>query len=314
MRRFIIPLLLLLPFTMAAQSQTVSASSPSAASNTSTVSNTSTATAPSTSTVLSSATNPSMTMSDASQAPITLAQLQSTLAAEGRSISGASYRELARLEESRGGLSANLWNAEYVFRIGESTFIVDMRLISAITLASLIIVLVLFSPLGFTVFRGGVHALLGSILQFLHIAPEYGEHLRTEPQKWLQREDSARRAFRMYMRNAFIPLYRNNITAIAFLGTAFLIMSIGFRGIKFMVPHQPEMIIMAIIVEITVLCMLGLSTWYEHSEAQSVPEPLPETVRLPNGQYLERDFVMRAIHDVLDDLSTVATVENTERS
>jgi hypothetical protein len=302
MRHLIIPaLLLLLPLmagaqqlpavSAAAQSPTASAAASSSA-------------AP---------TQPSMTLNDAAHATVTLAQLKSSLASEGRSISGASYRELERLSESPGGLSANLWNAEYVFRIGESTFIVDMRLISTVTLAAFVIVLVLFSPLGFTLFRGGAHALLGSVLQFLRIAPEYGEHLRTEPRKWLAREQSARLAFRRYMHSAFIPAYRNNITAIAFLGTAFLIMSIGFRGIKFMVPHQPEMIIAAIIVEITVLCMLGLSTWYERSESEQAA-PVADAVRLPNGQYLEREFVMKAIRDVVADLDAAAATEKGGRS
>ncbi len=261
---------------------------------------------------ISAAAQPQPVVS-ASHATMSLAQLKSELAQSGRSVSSASYKELERLTMSPGGVAANLWNDAFVFRIGESTFIVDMRLISALTLTSLIVVLVLFSPLGFTLFRGGVHALIGSVLQFLRIAPEYGEHLRTEPKKWLLRESSARLAFRMYMRNAFIPEYRNNITAIAFLGTAFLIMSIGFRGIKFMVPHQPEMIIAAIIVEITVLCMLGLSTWYERSDSEE-SAPAADAVQLPDGQYLEREYVMKAIHEVVADLNAAAAVEKGGRS
>lgn len=297
MRHLIIPaLLLLLPFfTGAQQPPAVYAAAQSSEARTAASSS-------------AASTHASMTLSDAAHASVSLAQLKSNLAAQGRSLGGASYRELERLAESPGGLYANLWNAEYVFRIGESTFIVDMRLISTVTLGAFVILLVLFSPLGFMLFRGGAHALLGAMLQFLRIAPEYGEHLRTEPRKWLQREPRARMAFRHYMHSAFIPAYRNNVTAIAFLGTAFLIMSIGFRGIKFMVPHQPEMIIAAIIVEITVLCMLGLSTWYERSDSEQ-PAQAVDAVRLPNGQYLEREFVLKAIRDVVADLDAAAAVE-----
>jgi hypothetical protein len=33
-----------------------------------------------------------------------------------------------------------------------------------------------------------------------------------------------------------------------------------------MVAHQPDFIVIAIVVEITVLCLLGLTTWYEKEE------------------------------------------------
>lgn len=239
---------------------------------------------------------------------VSLADLKTELTADNRTISGATYAELEHLVVSRGGLSNNLWNDEYVFRIGESTFIVDMRLVSTVILLSLIVVLILFSPLGFMLFRGGVHALLGSTLQFLRLAPDYGEHLRLEPRKWLARESTGRLAFRAYMRESFIPQYRNNVTAVAFLGTAFLIMSIGFRGIKFMVPHQPEMIIIAIVVEITVLCMLGLSTWYERAEEEQ-PAAIADTIQLPNGQYIEREYVLTALRSVVEDLNAAAATE-----
>ncbi len=312
MRHLIIPALLLLLPLMAGARQ-LPAASAAAQSPTATATGSSSAVSTTSVSTPAVSTLASMSLSDAAHATVTLAELKSRLASQGRGISGASYRELERLAESPGGLSANLWNAEYVFRIGESTFIVDMRLISTVTLAAFVVVIVLFSPLGFTLFRGGAHALLGAALQFLRIAPEYGEHLRTEPRKWLQREHSARIAFRRYMHSAFIPAYRNNVTAIAFLGTAFLIMSIGFRGIKFMVPHQPEMIIAAIIVEITVLCMLGLSTWYERSDSEQ-PASATDAVQLPNGQYLEREFVMKAIRDVVADLDAAAALEKGGRS
>jgi|GEM_PF-881801 len=239
---------------------------------------------------------------------LALAELETMLAKDGRALSGASYAELEHLMPSPGGVAANLWNSAYVFRIGESTFIVDMRLITVVLLTSLGVVLLLFSPLGFMLFRGGAHALIGGVLTAFRIAPEFGEHLRREPKKWIRKEESSRRAFRAYMRHSFIPDYRNNVTAVAFLGTAFLILTIGLRGIKFMVPHQPDLIIMAIAVEITVLCMLGLTTWYERSEQLQSAETV-ETVRLPNGQYIDKEYVLQALRGVVEDLNASSAAE-----
>ncbi|MFZ1731660.1 MAG: hypothetical protein WBQ23_13350 [Bacteroidota bacterium] len=238
---------------------------------------------------------------------ISLPQLKTALAKDGRGISEATYDELDRLLPSSGGALANLNNPEFVLRIGTSTFILDMRILGAVILLAMLVTLLLFSPIGFVLFRGGVHALLGNLLLMTHIAPDYGRHLVEEPRKWLRREATARLAFRGYMKSSFLPEYRNGITGTAFLGTAFLIFTIGLRGIKFMVPHQPDLIIIAIIVEITVLCMLGFSTIYERTDDEA-PAAMPENeaIMLPNGEYISREYVLDALQTVLSDLSVAA--------
>ena len=198
---------------------------------------------------------------------VTLFELSSRLSAEipARGLSEATPRELQLLLPSDGGLLANLWNPQYVTRIGSSTFLIDLRLVTLVLGYSACIVLLFFTPLGFALFRGHLHGLAGRFLLVTSIAPELGRHLMREPRKWLSRTGSARAGFSAYMREDFIPLYRNNVTALAFLGTAFLILVIGLRGIKFLVAHQPDLIIIAIIVELTVLCLLGMTTWYERA-------------------------------------------------
>ncbi|MBN1446542.1 MAG: hypothetical protein JXA28_01325, partial [Bacteroidetes bacterium] len=101
---------------------------------------------------------------------------------------------------------------------------------------------------------------------------------------------------------------RNNVTAAAFLGTAFLILVIGLRGIKFLVPQHPDLVIAAIIVEITVLCMLGLTTWYERSDELQSAEAV-ETVRLPNDEYIDKEYVLQALRSVVEDLNSSVAPE-----
>ena len=229
-----------------------------------------------------------------------LQQLKTELAESGRTLSNATYIELATLEASDGGMLANLWNAEFVTKVGDSTFILDMRLLTTVILVSTSLLLFLFTSLGFSLFRGRIHAMLGGLLEWSGIAPEVGKELRVLPLYRLRHGIPARTAFREYMRIDFVPKNRHRITALAFLGTAFLIMTIGLRGIKFMVPQQPDLIIVAIIVEITVLCMLGLSTWYEQQDADAVP--VKEGVRLPDGSYVSRDYILKALTMVMNDL------------
>ena len=85
----------------------------------------------------------------------------------------------------------------------------------------------------------------------------------------------------------------NNVTAVAFMGTAFLIAMIGLRGIKFFVAHQPDWIMYALIVEITVLLLLGLTQWYESDEEGTEPEGIGK-----GG----RELSLREVEEKLDML------------
>ncbi|MBN1447157.1 MAG: hypothetical protein JXA28_04445 [Bacteroidetes bacterium] len=187
---------------------------------------------------------------------------------KGRDLSQLTHPELESIRESPGGYFGNLFNTEYVFKIGNATFIINMFAINLIILIAGTVVLFFFTPIGLFLFRGSLHAFVGAILKGTGLSNKFGEHLMKEPKKWLQREKSVRGAFALYMHNEFIPEYKNNITAIAFMGTAFLILNIGLRGVKFMTAHQPDLIVIAIVVEITVLMLLGLTTWYEKEEEE----------------------------------------------
>lgn len=178
-----------------------------------------------------------------------------------RNLSQATHEDLLLLKE--GGPIT-----ETVLKIGLSTFIMNMLWIWGVIIFSAFTIFMFFTPLGFALFRGNLHAFVGAVLKATGVSSKFGDHLIKEPKKWIQREKSVRQAFALYMHNEFIPEYKNNITAIAFIGTAFLILNIGLRGVKFMVAHQPEMIVLAILVEIFVLCLLGLTTWYEKEEEE----------------------------------------------
>ncbi|MFZ1730701.1 MAG: hypothetical protein WBQ23_10475 [Bacteroidota bacterium] len=200
---------------------------------------------------------------------VTLEQMKMKLRDEGknRNLSQLTHAELELIKPSEGGLISNLFNPELVTKVGNSTFIMNMLAITLVITISGFVVLFFFTPIGLFLFRGSMHTFVGAILKSSGISKKFGDNLMTGPKKWLKHENgSVRAAFALYMHNDFIPQYKNNITAIAFMGTAFLILNIGLRGVKFMTAHQPDLIVIAIIVEITVLLLLGMTTWYEKEE------------------------------------------------
>jgi hypothetical protein len=219
---------------------------------------------------------------------ITVDQLEAQLRQDNRNLSQATPQDLERLAE--GGR----WSA-YVLKIGNSIFILNIAAIFTIGIILVFVVVMFFTPLGLAFFRGGLHAFAGSVLKATGISPGqegFGYHLMTKPREALKKADGVRNAFRHYMHHDFIPNYKNNVTALAFMGTAFLICMIGLRGVKFMTPQSPDLIIIAIIIEMTVLMFLGLTTWYEKEEDEETGPG-----GLPNKQ-LSLDDVERRLEDL----------------
>ena len=203
---------------------------------------------------------------------MTLDQYKAQLRQEGtgRNLSMATHEELSKLIEG-GPLT------EQVLKIGNATFIMNLLVIYIVAGVSLAVILMFFTPLGLALFRGNLHAFIGAVLKATGVSGGnngFGAHLIKKPKEALAKHkgEGVRMAFAYYMHNDFIKNYKNNITAIAFIGTAFLILNIGLRGVKFMVAHQPDLIVIAILVEITVLCLLGLTTWYEKEEKEEAGE------------------------------------------
>lgn len=189
--------------------------------------------------------------------------LERELAEQGRNLSMATHDDLVQLKD--GGAIT-----QYVLKIGGSVFIINFIPIIILISGAVFIIVFFFTPIGLFLTRGALTSAIGSLVITLGISKEFGESLK-HIQKWLVKTGSVREGFRRYMHEEFIHKYKNNVTAAAFMGTAFLIAMIGLRGIKFFVAHQPDWIMYALIVEITVLLLLGLTTWYE-SEVQG-PEP-----------------------------------------
>jgi hypothetical protein len=79
---------------------------------------------------------------------------------------------------------------------------------------------------------------------------------------------------------------------------------IGLRGIKFMVASQPNLIILAIVIEVSVLTLLAVTTWYEPEKDKEEGEGIP----LP-GKQLTLSEVQAKLKALEDDLAASVSKE-----
>jgi hypothetical protein len=74
------------------------------------------------------------------------------------------------------------------------------------------------------------------------------------------------KGFRLYMSHHFCEKFQNLTTGLAYGGAAILIIAIGVRGIKFIPPTKPSIILFAITLEFSLLLLLALTLLYTESE------------------------------------------------
>jgi hypothetical protein len=71
---------------------------------------------------------------------------------------------------------------------------------------------------------------------------------------------------RLYMTHHFCEKYQNTVTGMAYGGAAFLIVAIGIRGLKFIPADKPSFILLAIILEFSMLSLMALTLLYTEGE------------------------------------------------
>jgi len=74
------------------------------------------------------------------------------------------------------------------------------------------------------------------------------------------------KGLRLYMAHHFTEKYSNNVTAMAYGGAAILIVAVGIRGLKFIPPQRPSMILLAIFLEFSMLSLLAVTMFYTEEE------------------------------------------------
>lgn len=71
---------------------------------------------------------------------------------------------------------------------------------------------------------------------------------------------------RLYMTHHFCEKYQNTVTGLAYGGAAFLIVAIGIRGLKFIPADKPSFILLAIILEFSMLVLMAVTLLFTEGE------------------------------------------------
>jgi hypothetical protein len=73
----------------------------------------------------------------------------------------------------------------------------------------------------------------------------------------------------MYMRFYFTIKYSNTVLGLVYMGAAVLIIIIGLRGLKFIPPTQPSLVLFALGLEFTLLVTYAITLMYTKQETES---------------------------------------------
>jgi hypothetical protein len=77
---------------------------------------------------------------------------------------------------------------------------------------------------------------------------------------------------KMYMRFYFTVRYNNTILGLVYIGAAVLIIIIGLRGLKFIPPTEPSLVLFALGLEFTLLIIYAIVMMYSREEDEFSPE------------------------------------------
>jgi hypothetical protein len=118
---------------------------------------------------------------------------------------------------------------------------------------------------------GGILAFRNETL-YGRIQEAYSEAVMTEienlkaAQDWQKARFKIMPALRLYMAHHFTERYANNVTGFAYGGAAILIIVVGIRGLKFIPANRPSVMLMAILLEFTLLALMAISLFYTEEE------------------------------------------------
>lgn len=92
---------------------------------------------------------------------------------------------------------------------------------------------------------------------------------------------------RMYMRFHFTQKYSNTVLGFVYMGAAVLIIIIGLRGLKFIPPTQPSLVLFALGLEFSLLIIYAITLMYSKQDEEKEGETI---LALSQNHYLNSDF------------------------
>lgn len=106
-------------------------------------------------------------------------------------------------------------------------------------------------------------------------------------------------AIRLYMRSYFTVEYGNQMLGFVYIGAALLIVIIGLRGLKFIPPTKPSIIIFALFLEFVVLILYAITVIYTPSEEARGENVVERTTRENTHTAGEKGTVQKDVENLL---------------
>ena len=142
------------------------------------------------------------------------------------------------------------------------------------------------------------------------IAKEFGPVIVNEIEdvrnanKWKRNKLIWTKGVRLYMTRHFSEKYSNNVQGFAYGGAAILIVVIGIRGLKFIPPTQPSILLAAISLEFTLLTLLAVTLFYTEEE-QRMDKLIRNLEESSEGQKYELINLVRTSQQQQRDLASM---------
>ena len=122
--------------------------------------------------------------------------------------------------------------------------------------------------------------------------------------KWLRNKLLVFKGLRLYMTRHFAEKYSNNVQGFAYGGAAILIVIIGIRGLKFIPPTQPSILLAAITLEFSMLVLLAVTLFYTEEE-QRMDKLMRNLEESSEGQKYELINLVRTSQQQQRDLASM---------
>lgn len=142
------------------------------------------------------------------------------------------------------------------------------------------------------------------------IAKEFGPVIVSEiedvraAKRWKRNRILFMKGLRLYMTRHFAEKYGNNVQGFAYGGAALLIVVIGIRGLKFIPPTQPSVLLAAISLEFTMLLLLAITLFYTEEE-QRMDKLIRNLEESSEGQKYELINLVRTSQQQQRDLASM---------
>jgi hypothetical protein len=142
------------------------------------------------------------------------------------------------------------------------------------------------------------------------VAKEFGPVIVNEIEdvraanRWKRNKLLFTKGLRLYMSRHFSEKYSNNVQGFAYGGAAILIVIIGIRGLKFIPPTQPSILLAAITLEFTMLTLLAVTLFYTEEE-QRMDKLIRNLEESSEGQKYELINLVRTSQQQQRDLASM---------